>query len=377
LSLRPRRILYLEPVGERGGAEVVLLDVLRHLDRTCYEPHVALLADGPLRAELADLADVHVFPQHRVRHIWRTSVTILKLVSLTQQLGIHLIHTQGTKTHLYGGALRKLTGRRELWHIYDPPPGKPSWVDRVTTRFATDQAVFISAGPRQAFGQLMDVERAAVIHPGIAPREAPPPDTLARVLSRLGIPRTAPLILQVSRLQAFKGHEYLLRAAARLRMAHPALQVVMVGSTLFGLEADYPGRLRGLIQELGLEAVVHLPGWLPDAELRALHAHATCLCYAEVTSPFSLVILEAMAAGRPVVATRTDGSQLLVEEGTTGLLVPPCDPEALARALEEILTDPERAARLGAAGKRRQAEHFTAAGMTASIQALYDRMLAS
>jgi glycosyltransferase involved in cell wall biosynthesis len=376
LSQRPRRILYLEPVGERGGAEVVLLDILRHIDRSRFEPHVVLLADGPLRQELVGLAEsIHVIREHRVRHIWSTLAAIVQLANLARRLEIDLIHTQGTKTHLYGGALRKLTGRRELWHIYDPPPAAPSWVDRVTTRVATDQAVFISGGPRDAFAPLMDVAEAVVIHPGIGTRARPTPEEGSRVLTRLGIAARARVILQVSRLQAFKGHEYLLRATAQLVKVHPDVRVVMVGDTLFGLEPEYRSHLKRLTRELGLESVVHLAGWLPDGELAALYHHAACLCYAEVASPYSLVILEAMAAGRPVVATRTDGSQILVEEGETGLLVPPREPEALAAALGRLLSDGALAARLGAQGQKRQGEKFTAAGMTASIQAVYERML--
>lgn len=372
----PARILFIEPVAERGGAEVVLLGVLKHLDRTRFEPHVALLSDGPLVAELSGLATVHVFPKHRVRQLAATLSAIRGLCALVKKAGIDVLHTQGTKTHLYGGAVRALTGVPELWHVYDPPPPRPGWLDRVVTRVPTDALVFISEAPLDAFGSLMDTEGAEVVYPGIDAPAPPAPGVLQGVLDRLGIKPDAPLILQVSRLQAFKGHTTLIDAVADLTRFQD-LQVVMAGATLFGLEEDYPALVRARIERAGLSARVHLVGWLSDAELSALFHHAACLCYAELVGPYSLVILEAMAAGRPVVASRTAGSELLVEDGRTGHLVPAGDARAMAGALARILGDPKGAARLGEAGRERQAARFTGAAMTRRIEAVHQRLLAN
>lgn len=368
-------ILFLEPVAERGGAEAVLLSLLRHLDRTRFEPHVALLADGPLVAELSGLATVHQFPQHRVRQLARTLSCIRWLCVLVKRLGIRVIHTQGTKTHLYGGAVRALTGVAELWHLYDPPPPAPGWIDRVVTRLPSDRVVFISEAPRDAFAALMDVRHSRIVYPGIDDAPAPAPAALASALARLGVAPDAPLILQVSRLQAFKGHATLIDAAARLKGRFPRLAVVMAGATLFGLEPDYPAELTARIAASGLESTVHLAGWLSDAELSALFHHAACLCYAERVGPYSLVILEAMAAGRPVVASRTAGSELLVEHARTGYLVPAGDADAMARALARVLEDPTGAAGLGEAGRARQQGAFTAAHMTRAIEALHAELV--
>lgn len=373
--MTPAPILFLEPVAERGGAEAVLLSILRHLDRARFEPHVALLADGPLVAELSGLATVHTFPGHRVREVTRTLACVRALAALVRERGIRALHTQGTKTHLYGAAVRWLTGVPELWHVYDPPPPAPGWIDRVVTRLACDQLVFISESPRRAFGSLMDTDRAEIVYPGIDPPPPPDPAALASALSRLKVDPAAPLVLQVSRLQAFKGHATLIAAAAALKDRYPALRVVMAGATLFGLEEAYPRELERQIAAAGLTGRVLMAGWLSDAELSALFHHAACLCYAERVGPYSLVILEAMAAGRPVVAARTAGSELLVEDGATGWLVPVDDPPAMAAALARVLDDPAGAARLGAAGRARQNAHFTAAGMTRAIEAMHARLV--
>ena len=368
-------ILFIEPVAERGGAEAVLLSLLRHMDRARFEPHVALLADGPLAAELAGLATVHRFARHRVRELVATIGCVRGLSALVRAHGIRVLHSQGTKTHLYGGAVRALTGVPELWHVYDPPPPTPGWIDRVVTRLPTDQLVFISEAPRRAFAGLMDTARAQVVHPGIDAPPPPDPAALAATLARLGIAPDAPLILQVSRLQAFKGHATLIAAAALLKERYPDVRVVMAGATLFGFEEEYPKELELAIARAGLTGRVQLAGWLSDAALSALFHHAACLCYAERVAPYSLVILEAMAAGRPVVASRTAGSELLVEDGVTGRLVPVDDAPAMAAALGAVLDEPAAATRMGAAGRARQAARFTAAGMTRAIEAVHARLM--
>src|SRR5204863_4610412 len=128
----PYHVLFIEPVAERGGAQVVMLDLLRGLDRAQFVPHVALLAHGPLAAEVRALGvDVAEYPTHRVRNVPAAARAVRWLVALARDRGIHLLHTQGNKTHVYGGLVRLFTGLPELWHLYDPPPEPPTLIDRV------------------------------------------------------------------------------------------------------------------------------------------------------------------------------------------------------------------------------------------------------
>ncbi|MBI4859069.1 MAG: glycosyltransferase family 4 protein [Candidatus Riflebacteria bacterium] len=372
----PRRVLFVEPVAHRGGAEVVLLDLILEMDRRRFLPYAALLDQGPLAEEARQAgATVECFPGHRVRNVVATARAVRWLCRLVREWSIDLVHTQGTKTHLYGGLVRLLTGVPEVWHLYDEPPEPPSWIDRVTTRIPFDHAIFISEAPRRGFCKLMAVDRSTMVHPGVKPATPVDPGAIEQVLAGLGLPMAVPLILQISRLQAFKGHEHLIRAADLVRRRHPEARVLMVGGTLFGLEEEYPDRLRRLIVELGLERTVMMAGELPDTAVAALLEHCRCLCYAEVRGPYSLVILEAMARGKPVVAARTDGSELIVDHGATGTLVPPADPGTLGAALVEILDRPDLARSLGEAGFSRWQQKFSVDTMVTRTQEVYSSLL--
>jgi glycosyltransferase involved in cell wall biosynthesis len=201
------------------------------------------------------------------------------------------------------------------------------------------------------------------------------PARIAAARAAVGVPPGAPYILQVARLQHFKGQDLLVEAASKLRTRFPHVHTVMVGATLFGLEENFPDHVRARIDATSMTDRIHLPGGVDDATLEALLEGAEGLCYAERRGPWSLVILEAMARGKPVVASRTAGSQAALIDGLTGRLVAADDADALGRGLEELLEDQERSRAWGRAGRSRWTEAFTVETSVAQVQQLYDEML--
>jgi glycosyltransferase involved in cell wall biosynthesis len=141
--------------------------------------------------------------------------------------------------------------------------------------------------------------------------------------------------------------DVLLRAAARLRARIPGVRVRIVG------EGPESARLRGLAASLGLEGALTFLGEISRSALAVEYVGADCFCLPTVQEGFGLVFAEAMAAGLPIVACRAAAVPEVVEDGRTGLLVRPNDPEELARAMERVLTDAGLRAELGAAGRRR------------------------
>jgi glycosyltransferase involved in cell wall biosynthesis len=160
-------------------------------------------------------------------------------------------------------------------------------------------------------------------------------------------PRNGPVVLSVARMYPRKRLADLLHAAAILRARVPGIQVRVVGR---GPEWDALSRLHA---ELGLGDVVALLGDLSRERLAEEYVNASVFCLPSVQEGFGIVFLEAMAAERPVVACRIAAVPEVVLDGTTGLLIPPRDPAALAEALERLIREPALAKRLGQEGRRR------------------------
>jgi glycosyltransferase involved in cell wall biosynthesis len=161
------------------------------------------------------------------------------------------------------------------------------------------------------------------------------------------VARGGPIVLAVGRMYPRKRFVDLLHAAARLRAEGGAARFRIVGK---GPEWDTVARVHA---ELGLTDTVTLLGDVTRDQLAAEYASADCFCLPSVQEGFGIVFLEAMAAGLPVVACRAAAVPEVVLDGETGVLVPPRDPDALARGLAQVLARPEWARGLGAAGRRR------------------------
>ena len=182
-----------------------------------------------------------------------------------------------------------------------------------------------------------------------------------------------PVITLVGRITPWKGQDVFLRAAARVRERFPNACFWIVGSPMFG-EDDYERSLHVLAGELGLTE--HVKFWGQRDDVPALLARTDLLVHASTLGePFGQVVIEGMAAGKPVIAT--DGGALpeIVLPGETGLLVRMGDAEAMADAICALLADPARAAAMGTAGWRRVQEKFTIAHTVRKVETVYDQML--
>mgnify|MGYP005835790873 CR=1 FL=1 len=183
----------------------------------------------------------------------------------------------------------------------------------------------------------------------------------------LGVPAGVPLVVSVGRLDEQKGMDDLVRAAASVRARGVRFRMAIVG------DGPQAARLKRRSAQLGLADCVQFLGKRSDIE--SVLASADLFVLASRWEGMPNALLEAMAAARPVVATRVAGSEELVEDGRTGVLVPPRCVEALADAIAEVLGDRMRAGDMGRAGLRRVREHFTIERMAERTVALWRRCL--
>jgi phosphatidyl-myo-inositol dimannoside synthase len=216
--------------------------------------------------------------------------------------------------------------------------------------------------------------RARVIPYGVdVATFAPDPGRGGAWRERLGIPAGAPLLLGVGRMATKKGFQVLVAALPPLLAAHPGLHVVLAGG------GDRLQEFRAAVAPW--RGRVHLPGPVPHDALPDLYRAADLFVLPAVHDPggnvdgLPNVILEAMACGLPVVASRVSGIPLAVLDGTTGRLVPEGDAAALARAVGDLLADPGEARRMGEEGRRRAASELTWDAVAARYREEYQAAL--
>jgi glycosyltransferase involved in cell wall biosynthesis len=191
------------------------------------------------------------------------------------------------------------------------------------------------------------------LDPAIATAVTEPQAAALRASLGLG---SAPVLGLFGRIAPWKGQEVAIRAMALLA-DRPDVQLVIIGDALFGEEA-YAAEMRALVAQLGVGARVHFLGFRNDVPV-LMRAVDVLVHTSTAPEPFGRVIAEGMLAERPVIATAGGGASEIVKAGVTAWQVPPRDPAALASAIRDVLTDPQRARAIAAAGRADALARFT------------------
>ncbi|MGY1827985.1 glycosyltransferase family 4 protein [Blastococcus sp. SYSU DS0541] len=388
---RSDRIKVLQLTGITvGGSAEHLLQLATLLPPDRFETTIALSGGGPLDAAIggSGLPVLDYAPSHGAGHFKQaTPDGPLELLRQFRRIRADIrrhrydvVHTHTSVAGAMGRVAAWSAGtpvRVHMLHAYAGHAGVPQpkrslyrLVERAlglfTTHYVAGSAFIRDVGVRSRLFRPGDCTvipystRMAVGDGAAADR--------ARLRGELGLPPDVPLIALVGRIEEQKGVDLLVRAVPAVLAQVPRAHVVVVG------DGTRRGESEALARELGIADHVHVTGWrhdLPDV-MRAIDV----LALPSRWEAFGIVNLEAMAAAKPVVGFAVEGIPEVVVHGETGLLSPAGDVEGLARDLVRVLTDPELAARLGAAGRRRFVEHFAPERMVQAHVALYDELLA-
>ena len=296
------KILQVAPVAERGGLEVILLNILAALDRSRFTPHAVLLEDGPFVEEVQRTgAETFVVPTGRVRNIAAGARAVVRLVSLIREKDIAVVHSHNAKAHIYGGLAASLAGIPSVYHLHGVP--KPALTRdglvsalsvAVPARRTIACSHYVAGEFRRAWHGRRDV---AVIHNGLVSGKPTTDVERGSVRQEFGISDDVPLVLMVARLQRWKGVHVFLDSAAQVLHARPEVRFIVAGGALYGLEQDYARGLHGQAQRLGLADRVVFAGHRADTW--PFYAAADVVVHSSVEpDPFPTVILEAMEIGR-------------------------------------------------------------------------------
>jgi glycosyltransferase involved in cell wall biosynthesis len=343
---------------QRGGGELSLAQLIREGGDRDAHWSVLFLEEGPLTSELAELgAEVAVVPSGRLRQAHRFAATVVRIARFARRQKLDVLIGWMGKGQLYAGPAALLARVPNLWYQlgapYDPGP-----IDRLATLLPARGILAVSHAGAAAQARIRPSRPIRTVYPGVEldvfdPGRLP---SAEEARGRLGLPAEGPLIGMFGRLQRWKGMHTLVEAMPGVLAAHPDAHAAVVGGAHM-LEPDYEEKLRAQIARLDLEDRVMLFGYQPDmpAWMQAMDV----IVHASDFEPFGMVIIEAMALGKPVVAGDAGGPPEIVQDGASGVLVPFEDAKGLAQAILRYLDDPEYARQVAAAARARAHEFST------------------
>jgi glycosyltransferase involved in cell wall biosynthesis len=286
---------------------------------------------------------------------------------------IDIVHSHGYKSDFYA---RMAAGKTNVavvatchpWIISNWRGALYAKIDRLNLRSFTKIAAVSKSVMRKLRQAGIQEEKISLIHNGI---------DLARFTNHLNIQQSrikfdlAPrkcIIGSIGRLDPEKGHIHLVEAAAQIHKLHPDIAFAIAGT------GSLQEHLVRRTLETGSSAFFAFPGFVK--EISAFLAAIDIFVLPSLTEGMPMALLEALASKKPVIASAVGDIGEVIESGKSGLLIPPGDTQALVRALDQLLTHPDRANDLAETGYQRVRDHFSARCMSSKYGELYDRALA-
>lgn len=356
------KILQVCSVTTFGGGERHLADLSRALSDLGHEVFAASVSGSPLGDELSFVPHERTLalnPRNYVKNV-------TSLARFVRSHEIEIVHAHAARDYHLAALAVRLASRSRLVltrHALFPLRriNKPLLKD-VARVIAVSQAVAESV---RSSG-VIEASKISVVHNGI---------DVDRFERTVASAHDGPVLVgTVGHLAPIKGHDVFLRAAALVSARRPEVRFVVIGEDK-SPQMSYRQSLETLRAELGLSEIVSMSGWQDD--IRAALSSFTLFISAARSEPFGLAIVEAMAAGLPVIATASEGALEIIEDGVTGKLVPIDDANALAHTIDELLDNPPESALLSHNAQHTARERFSLQRMARDTERVYGEVLAA
>lgn len=381
MSIPKIKVAYVIGGLADGGAERQLLELLRHHDRSRFEPYLILMEGINLDRAAGLVNDSFVM---RIPHAgnarWRSRVHqyVLAIQRTAKQLRrwhIQVVHAQLPAACILAGFAARsarvpvfIANRLSMMGLYRKKTRVGSWLDQLTIRLADFNLGNSDAVTRELiFEGKCPPEKCGTIHNGVDVSKFHPanPRTFRSIA---GWNNDHVVFGIIANFSAVKRHVDFVRSAEIIARSHPEARFLMVG-------ADYGQRSQICheIEQRGLTSIFHVADSTPNPAdiFSALDVYVST----SSSEGFSNVLLEAMASGKPVIATDTGGNPEAVVHGQTGLLVPVASPTSIAQASKQLLQDPMLRQRMGSQGRTRVVENFSLSAMARKNEQLYLNLL--
>ncbi|MBQ0720407.1 MAG: glycosyltransferase family 4 protein [Gammaproteobacteria bacterium] len=355
-----------------------MLGLLSRLDRSEFEPLVVAPHKGPLNDSIAALGIPVVVrsiahwiatgDEVKLNHFQIGRNFLAGLKSRVWALAHQIEHNQidvvytNTVVSIEGALAARLTRRPHIWHLREQVPGNSqlkslvpsSLIPQIVGRFS-DRVIVNSHYLGKAYDSNQTRNKTQVIYNGIDPASfnLDPADSAYSLRMELGLAAPSQLVVLIGSIIPRKGQMLLAEAAALISSRIPSITFLFIGEG----EANYISKIKAFSESKGIQKQIRFLGWRHD--IPRILAASDLLVVTSDEEPFGRTVIEAMAAGTPVVSTRCGGPEEIVIDECTGLLVPKGDADALAEAIERIIGNTTEAARMSAAGLARLHETFT------------------
>jgi glycosyltransferase involved in cell wall biosynthesis len=388
----PKQILVVHNNNDLYGGDKILLELLKRMDRSRFVPFVVLPSDtrhiNRFSPELDKVGIEYRFIplgilRRRYFKLWRLPrfafevlAGVWYLLRIIRKRKITLVHTN-TNTILAGAIAGRIARLPHIWSIHEVVL-EPNLVRKalhfLIPRLAT-RVVTVSRAVRNHM--LKDVpqfaERFEFILGGIDLDPFLVGEGRERVRQEWGVRDDELLVGMAGRVTRWKGQSVFAEAAKLILAKRGDVKFAAVGG-VFDSDIFYLGRFKEQVRDLGIESRFIIQDFCADMP-SVFSAFDIFVLPSILPEPFGLVVIEAMAAGKPVVATAPGGPSETVVDGETGYLVKPSDPQAAASAVEKLLLDPVRREQMGAAGRKRAREVFALSRYVLAFEDLYDRVM--
>jgi glycosyltransferase involved in cell wall biosynthesis len=367
-----RRVMYLAWAPFFSGAERALLMTLRSLDARQYEPYVLASTHGEFAAQVRALGIrcdiVPITPLDRAKP-FSSSLSVARVTAAALRFRPTIIHANEMASYQPGGYAARLLGIPAVTHLRFPDAREGyRWFFRPPFSMAIFISESFKADALRAAPEIF-TDKATVVYDAVElPRIWDAAERAAR-RQELDLPLDRPVVAITGQVSEVKGIWDYVEAANRLRATNAVFAVL-------GDDLRTQGALRremeAKVAALGLRDRFRFLGFRRDApelvqafDIVAVPSHV---------EPFGLASLEAMAAARPVVASRVGGIPEVVRDGQDGILVPPHDSKSMAEAIFRLLEDPQLRLAMGARGQRRAGEVFSMRAHGEAVQRVYGRL---
>lgn len=363
--MKPLCILHTEASTGWGGQEIRILNEMLGMRRRGHRLWLATPADSAIFRRAA-AAGIETFPMRMDAPYFIQGV--IKVFSIMKKYGVSLVNTHSSRDSWIGSIAGRLAKTKVL-----------------RTRHISSQ---LNHGPltRLVYGRLCDgiittgefIKGQIVRELGVDPGKITPVPTGVdvelfskangqRVRQELGIPPESPVIGIAAVLRSWKGHLDLLSSMRAVIDEYPEARLVLAG------EGPRRSIIERTVKNLGLESHVRMAGFREDVH-EVIQSFDVAVLSSYASEGIPQFVLQAMAAGKPVVGTRVGGVPEVIQDGKTGMLVPPQDPESMARALKLLLRDPQQRKCMGEQGYRRVTDFYTMDAMLDRLEELYGAM---